>query len=327
MRESNQLVFQSKHSGILNFSPVFMPNQDLIWKKAQTWLPFVSKVLRPLLQRNAIKKIRAHDSSDFYADDSEWLKLLGRPLTIRVDSAVRRLATALALMRMRTYHGCRPKDVRTYFKNGLRIHSHNLLKAQIHELIADGALLERILTNRQELFIDEQRDGKLYVVADDRHLIEFAGHYMIYGSEWLSAVLLHHRDRLLQFGTPTVLEISLPLARVDRQTRIELARHMLTEWVRQPVQFDQVINLDFTFMFKEDLPPELIGSHFHPQEIPNWLERMGPPYRVDSSQCELCKLQKTASSTRSRARNGVTIQAAQKAARIQSDNHRGKSSP
>jgi hypothetical protein len=102
---------------------------------------------------------------------------------------------------------------------------------------------------------------------------------------------------------------------------------MLTEWVRQTVQFDQVINLDFTFMFKEDLPPELIGSHFHPQEIPNWLERMGPPYRVDSSQCELCKLQKTASSTRSRARNGVTIQAAQKAARIQSDNHRGKSSP
>jgi len=280
-------------------------------------------------KKNAIKKVRAHDSSGFYADDSEWLKILGRYLTIRVDGVMRGLATALGQTRMRTYHGCRPKDVRTYFENGLRVHSRNTLEAQLRELITDKALLRMISTDGQDLSIDEHRDGKLYVVADDRHLIKFAGHYMIYGSEWLSAALRYHRDRLLQFGTPTVLEISLPLTRVDRDTRIELARHMLTEWVRQTVYPDQVIELDFTFMFKKDLAPELIVSHFHPQQIPNWLERMGPLYLVDSSQCELCKspTPKTADHCGVRARKGVAIQAEQKSVYIRSGSHRGKSSP
>jgi len=261
-----------------------MPDCDLIWKKGRTWLPFVSRVIGPLLRKDARKKIRGCDTSDFYDDDSEWLKLLGQHLTIRVDVAVKRLAATLAQTSMRTYHGCRPKDVRTYFEPGLRIHCRQELKAQLKTLIPDNVLLS---TKQQEVLEDEYRNGKLYVVVDDRYLVDFAGHYMIYGSEWLIAVLPYHRDRLFELGTPTILEISLPLARVDSKTRIQLARYMLLEWVRQLVRKSGIILLDFSFMFKENLPPELIVSHFHPEEIRNPLENMAL-YHVDISQCAIC---------------------------------------
>jgi hypothetical protein len=261
-----------------------MPNCDLIWKKGRTWLPFVSRVIDPLLRKDARKKIRGYDTSDFYDDNSEWLKLLGQQLTIGVDVAVKRLAAALVQTSMRTYHGCRPKDVRTYFEQGLRIHCRQELKAQFQTLIPDNALLS---TKQEEVLEDKFRNGKLYVVVDDRYLVDFAGHYMIYGSEWLMAVLPYHRDLLLESGTPTVLEISLPLARVDFKTRIELARYMLLEWARQLVRNGEIILFDFSFMFKENLPRELIVSHFHPGEIRNPLEKMAP-YPVDISQCAIC---------------------------------------
>jgi hypothetical protein len=36
---------------------------------------------------------------------------------------------------------------------------------------------------------NELDPGRLYVVADDAVLLKHAAHYMIYGSEWISAVL------------------------------------------------------------------------------------------------------------------------------------------
>lgn len=148
-----------------------MPNCDLIWKKGRTWLPFVSRVICPLLQKNALKKIR-YDSVNFYDDDSEWLKLVGQHLTIRIDVAVKRLVAALAQMSMRTYHGCRPKDIRTYFRQGLLVHRRQYLKIQLQALIPDNTSLSK---RQQELLDDEPRNGKLYVIVDDRYLINFAG--------------------------------------------------------------------------------------------------------------------------------------------------------
>lgn len=127
---------------------------------------------------------------------------------------------------------------------------------------------------------------------------------MIYGSEWLSAVLLYNRDRLLKFGTPTVLEIALPLARVDLGTRIDLGRHMLLEWGRQLVRHGEIVLLDFSFMFKENLPPELVVTHFHPKEIRNPSERM-TSYFVDASQCPVCNIRAVKQNASQRSKKNV----------------------
>jgi hypothetical protein len=59
-------------------------------------------------------------------------------------------------------------------------------------------------------------------------LLKRAAHYLIYGSEWVSAVLgAAGRRVLLQRGAPTLLEIDLPLRMSSVQTRTELATKML----------------------------------------------------------------------------------------------------
>ncbi|WP_247558689.1 hypothetical protein [Bradyrhizobium sp. 138] len=89
------------------------------------------------------------------------------------------------------------------------------LKKQLHAIVEAHSELQYLRKRLPEAiaqFDDDHEEGLLYVVADDQALVNEANHYLIYGSEWISAVLGHtYRHVLKETGVPTLLEIDLPL--------------------------------------------------------------------------------------------------------------------
>jgi hypothetical protein len=139
---------------------------------------------------------------------------------------------------------------------------------------------------------NELDSGRVYVVADDAVLLKHAAHYLIYGSEWISAILgAAGRRVLLQRGVPTVLEIDLPLRMSSMQTRTELATKMLREWTRLACNRpDWSSPIDFSFRLRTDIPAAWIVRHSHPAELRDPLEQ-GRIYHSRVLTCAHCASQ------------------------------------
>jgi len=219
-------------------------------------------------------RLRAADTEDFYADDPEWLKLLDHELRGELDEVKKELADALRGSRVRVFHGCRTDDAGVYFREGLKVHRWDELIAQVRVLVdADEHRRDRKSVIEQTIAeLGKYRnldEGHSYVVLDERPLIEDSAHYLIYGSELISAAFRQAGQGFLrERGTPTMLLIDLPLSIADLHERCELARDMLQEWTRQIAWgCDEVAKVDFTFTLKADLPREHIVGHYHPREL------------------------------------------------------------
>jgi hypothetical protein len=109
-----------------------------------------------------------------------------------------------------------------YYNGGLRVSNLEELneiarriyiKAEFAEISETSfrAAVESVMEGAN----DAKEHGKLYVALDDRHLLNYCGHYMIYGSEHVGAIAAsltrkYRRDygsALKRIGIPTLLRI------------------------------------------------------------------------------------------------------------------------
>jgi hypothetical protein len=218
-------------------------------------------------------------------DDPEWLDVMGRCLIADIDYHIEALAYALEPSILRTFHGCRTDDAGFYFREGIRLHDRDAMMRRLTAIIEQNDELKwmRSQLDRAISEINNTLDiGSLYVVADDTALLNYAAHYLIYGSEWITAVLGQGRFVLLKTGVPTLIEVDLPLRITAIDTRIEFSRKMLTEWTRRVCNRpDWHAPIDFSFRLRENIPSEWVVGHSHPAQMRDPLERhqlYKPPY-------------------------------------------------
>ncbi|MBF0261120.1 MAG: hypothetical protein HQL97_04655 [Magnetococcales bacterium] len=204
-------------------------------------------------------------------DDLEWFSILERCLKGNIDDHLEQFSMALESSVMRIYHGCRTEDAGIYFRNGLLPHDQAILEQRLEAILARHPELEVFRANFEQRInnIGEIDKGCLYGVIDDTCLLERAAHYLIYGSEWLCAVLREDgRHVLKEIGAPTLLEVDLPLYLASKSDRRELACALFTEWTRQvcnkPTQHHQI---DFTFAIHSSIPSSCIVGHRHPKTL------------------------------------------------------------
>ncbi|WP_312363069.1 hypothetical protein [Ensifer sp.] len=208
------------------------------------------------------------------------------------DSHVDELADSIENGTLRTFHGCRTDDAGLYFREGLRVHDRSTLTAKLRTIIEENPELD-FMRDRMEAAIQEVNnvtdEGRLYVVADDTALLRFAAHYLIYGSEWIVAVLGEPGRRILRnVGVPTLLEIDLPLSMAGSGVRRELASKMLKEWARFACNTpDWSAPIDFSICLRSDIPASCIVGHTHPIELPDPLQGRSL-YRPDATTCAYC---------------------------------------
>ncbi len=255
-----------------------IPPNLIKWEAVRDWMPKIERHLPPRLRRDLLAHIQPNESAVPTVDSFCWL---GSAENL-VKDAVEPLACRLSSYEVRTFHACRPMLPENYFKSGIRVlrqkkHMNELFRfLQSSGRACSLSALEAVASQ-----VDADIDrGKAFTALDRRELtLGHSGHYLIWGSELWSAILLRLggcacRDLLLNRGIPTLFEVDLPLSTWTPEQRIELARRLLQAWacgLKEPLR--RVPLTDFTFVANTDIPASQISGHHHPSRIrfPNGL--------------------------------------------------------
>jgi hypothetical protein len=264
----------------------------IIYQDAATWLPSVTAFLQSRLKKNPIAKWRGLDLSAFYDDDPEWLALLDSELRGALEETESEFAEWLTAMTVRLVHGCRALSLGSYLAIGIRPYDTSALRK-----VLDGYLGNRQIAPYRDAILETVAElaGRangfnVFLALDERDMLRTAGHYLIYGSEWLTAALGKDcRGILKRTGVPTLVYVNLPLKKASRSERLQLSHRLLREWVRlssRPTALPSFA--DFTFVVGGGVDADLIGGHRHPRAIVDPFEgfRM---YRNRRSSCDACR--------------------------------------
>lgn len=185
------------------------------------------------------------------------------------------------------YHGARPANVQAYYESGLRLTNSSGLvsyaKAVFSDPIFPAITENEILQAIEELGCGDS--GKLFLTLDDRNLLENAGHYLIYGSEFVMSIAghltgHHHVDcqQLLKaIGKPTVFELNIPTKWVSASELSQLARSI---GIEEPNAGEPGV-IDFTLVLRRSLPASCVVGHYHPRDVRDW-HRGGSTYNWEA---------------------------------------------
>lgn len=172
------------------------------------------------------------------------------------------------------YHGCRPLDVSLYYKNGLCVSDHSALISNAIEIFVGDKFKE--ISADDVLEAAKQHPGTdnhhLYLILDDRMLVERVSDYLLYGSEFILCIAARLKDKygidysqqLRSIGKPTIFEVEIPLNWISDYSWL---RGLACE-ISSAIAYNAVDHvLDYSLPLTHDIPHEFIRSHAHPQVI------------------------------------------------------------
>lgn len=249
-------------------------NSLIDWRQPKVWMPILEQWLEPILSEDATAKLQSIECQEFYVDDSIWLdefaqSILEKPVKVVLDE----LALSIKCAFVKGYHGCCVDDASSYHENGIKLNSPSELAKEALSLLKIHPELKCLALSLEEKMNDPKfrnRDaGKLYLCLDDRNLINEAGHYLLYGSEWVQSALGWEAHEILRTsGVPTIIIVKLPLAELHHNEVFELAKSLLHEWTRLKAEctFKPML-VDFSFELRKVVPSSWVLSHYHPAEV------------------------------------------------------------
>ncbi|MDE2037774.1 MAG: hypothetical protein KGI69_00950 [Patescibacteria group bacterium] len=258
----------------------------IIWKDFSSWDGIVRTTITPASVLEVISKMKRAGEGGYVQDDPGWLHPLENHLGYPIKDAINNLANALERENIRVYHGCRPIDISSYLSKGLKVHRRNELISELRKMVMSDTRLSRFdLDGRIGEVKKSYDNGKLFLVFDDRYMIEYAGHYLIYGGEYIANVLRDHLEVLLEKGTPTIITVDLPGRMISRPILEGFAKDLLTEWTRQVINEPKSVHMrDCGVELESDLDPKYIVGHEHPLVIKDpWNSRQ--EYIVENNCC------------------------------------------
>ena len=249
----------------------------IVWKDPSSWMGRIDAALGGRLACAAGPRIKLANTENWYLDDSAWVELLAHCLDEDADRLVDDLAERLSWKTLRAYHGCRPADLDSYRKHGIRVLDCAAIVAHTRkwlETVPDKERLLPLLSDMTERVGTKTREGHVYFGLDDRFLVERCGQYLIYGSEFLTAGFGRLKEALTTRGRPTIIEVDVPIALMAPRLRTELASLLLRDWARIAA-WDEVRTYpqNFGFSLLRDVPPSWIVGFAHPSRIPDPLEQ------------------------------------------------------
>jgi len=263
------------------------------WKDPSEWEPLVTAVIPAALRPELIGLLRQHRKVFDYLDDVLAFQDVYSKLGLYADVAAQ-LPNHLrhAFRHVRMFHCCRPVDVKSYYEHGIRVLNPRKLDEQFRALFLGNPSFPNIAAAHIDDAIEAMagsygRDGFVYFGLDDRYLIEYCGHYLIYGSEYLQCLAAHvghdanclEKAELRKLGLPTVVAVDVPIECFSDHELCELGDAALHAWAyrllhRQP----EIRMINFAISINQGLPPRSIKGHFHPECVPDPF-RFRIPYR------------------------------------------------
>ena len=165
---------------------------------------------------------------------------------------------------VRGYHGCRPVDVESYYEDGLLPpEKERLSEHAVYTLSNDRHSKEKIEALFNKAWDNYYAKG-LYFCLCKNELLDYCGHYLIYGSELICGIgrKLGLDTTLKSKGTPTLFSVDVPIHLIDENIILELRGK-----VRDSRRYKTPPSIDFGFRVTQRLFPDCIVACDHPQKI------------------------------------------------------------
>lgn len=254
------------------------------WSDSEEWKNTVFALMSDCISDQVIEYLRQNPPKYVVSDNSNWLdKAIGHCGFNLPTTSFQLLSDRLLkhYTKIRAFHACRPESIDEYYKNGIipldivewhakainlffNSKSSEVSKSQIE------AIIKGVKT--------ETREGNVHLGLDDKFLIKYCGHYLIYGSEYLMAIAvkLGHAVKkdltrvLRNIGIPTIFVCDIPFFKISNCEILELSGTLL-EYLFESILSGTPIpsSLDFTITLNDVVESEYIISHYNPKEIPN----------------------------------------------------------
>lgn len=180
---------------------------------------------------------------------------------------------------IRAVHGTKTSDVTRFYREGLRPLNPEEFHVRARELFLGGRfpeLDESCLQQAIRKVGSALREGRVYFEANEEMLVGDCGHYLVYGSEYLTALAAQigvdrdYRQALTSDGRPVVLICDVPLDLVSEATLSEFAGESL-ERVFQELLDGKKPEHSFLrgagFCIRATLHPSCIAGHYHPAHV------------------------------------------------------------
>lgn len=264
-----------------------MPTQLFDWNARDTWLSEVQEYARNLLTDRVHLRI-ARSKPECWSDDFNWLPI--------VDGE-RKFAIAFAnyYSHIRAFHGCRPTNLQSYFRHGLRGQSAEIIEDHFRTIFADvpAAAVAQAVTEFRDRKHAER--GRFWVVLDENELVEHCGHYLIQGSEYLMALAASlcelappedYRLRLRSDGTPTIFELHIPTSHLPEHEVAALSRLVLMTWGAHAAAHPLGIGHSPCLIVQRTLEPKYLVGHRHPKRIRD--PHFGCDFINERTECPHC---------------------------------------
>lgn len=223
----------------------------LNWTDYLSWEKNILALLADYVDEEVIDCFRANPPEFVVSDDTSWLDEIVQNIKgVRVDVKYE-LASLLSenYETLRAFHGCSPVETNSYYEQGIRrldpkeydqIARDHFLSAQFPELV-ESDLLAAI-----EDMKTDNRAGLVFFEANEKVLLNFCGHYMLYGSEYLLGIAAKlsgdrrdYRRTLKGRGTPSVFVCDVPLKLIGFDYVLELAGSIIV------ILFEKFLDEDY----------------------------------------------------------------------------------
>lgn len=256
------------------------PDRTWDYRAYQTWRDEIWVLLAELVDHDVRSAFIADPPEYIVSDDLSWLDSIIRKVKFHdVDSKsflVEKLHQRYDALR--AVHGTRTADLARFYREGLRPLDPAAAHEQARQIFLGDDFPELSEMDLARSIGDvgtETREGRVYFEANEQMLIDFAGHYMLYGSEYLVAIaarlkgrgMRDYRQVLKTNGTPTLFICDVPLRLIEPQLISEFAGNAL-EMVFQELVDGSSFKPDryrgAGFWISEKLPPTHMVGHYHP---------------------------------------------------------------
>lgn len=177
---------------------------------------------------------------------------------------------------LKAFHGCRPLSLSSYYEHGLQGQDADQLALQFRAMFPEVPATDLDAAIGSLGGRSARERGAIWLVGDDREMIEQYGHYIIQGSEYLMALAAHlgvspggeeYRFLLRERGIPTVLEIDIPIGIVQWWDIEEVAKMVLSVWGQQVTKRRVGSGPSPCYVIHRTIDAQYIRNHTHPEKI------------------------------------------------------------
>ncbi len=254
------------------------PDSVWDWQTYSTWRSVVWDLIGDTVDDRVRSAFIKSPPEYVVGDDLSWLDDIIRSVQGFEVASKSLLADRLGqrFKKLRAFHGTRTSDVAGFYRNGLLPLDPGTSQAQARAIFLSGAFTELCAVDIEtaiQAVGSDLRARRVFFEANEELLVEQCGHYLLYGSEYLTAIAAHlngHRDYrqvLKSRGEPTLFICDVPLPLIGGHTLLEFAGMALENVFQELLDGEGYAPERWRgagFCIQQPLPPECIIDHYHP---------------------------------------------------------------